>query len=293
MTLALLKRKKEEMKVLTRSLLVIAALLLFVGTVTAADKLDVRYTYSAPSDGDLEDEVSQHEFAAGIMFPWLTVEDNGFNAAIGGFYQANVWSFDDDGVDDFDLHKIGVHGTVGVPVDQQWAVRGGYSIGVQSDFEHVDEEDVRLYAHAMGIYVQSATLQYALGVGFGEEFGEPEAYPIGGVRWQASEALLLNLMFPSPTVSYALSEDWTLFAAGQPTGGEWNVGEEDAEFDLQIRGYRVGAGAEYQIVPGGWLYAMVGGEGGREVSVAVDDEEIVEDYDLDENAFFQIGFRLM
>ena len=290
---ALLKRKKEAMKVLFRGLVVIAALLLFVGTVVAADKLDVRYTYSAPSEGHLEDEVTENEVWAAVMVPWLTVEENGINAAIGGFFQANVLAFDDKRVDDFDLYKVGVHGTVGAPIDQRWAVRGGYSLGVQSDFEYIDEEDIKLFAHVMGVYAQSATLQYAFGIGFGEEFGEAQAYPLGGVRWQASDVLLLDLIFPAPKVSYTLTEDFVLFAAGQPTGGEWNVGDEGEEFDLQLRGYRLGVGAEYQVTPGGWLYAMVGGEGGREVSVAVDDEEVVEDYDLDENIFVQIGFRLL
>ena len=83
-----------------------------------------------------------------------------------------------------------------------------------------------------------------------------------------------------------------LFAAGEPAGGEWNVGEDDRKFDVQQKGYRFGLGAEYQVADGGWLYAMVDGEGGREVSVAVNEEEIVEDKDLDDTVLFQIGFRL-
>ena len=34
------------------------------------------------------------------------------------------------------------------------------------------------------------------------------------------------------------------------------------------------------------------GEGGREISVAVNEEEIVDDKDLDDTVLFQIGFRL-
>jgi hypothetical protein len=91
-----------------------------------------------------------------------------------------------------------------------------------------------------------------------------------------------------------MSKDLNLFAAGEPTGGEWNIRRHGRDnIDVQQKGFRLGLGAEYQLIEGGWLYVMVGAEGGRELQVAVDDEEVFDDeMELDDCAFLQIGFRL-
>ncbi len=100
-----------------------------------------------------------------------------------------------------------------------------------------------------------------------------------------------------PKATYAVSDSLHLYMAGEPTGGDWNVGKQDedeADVDVQVLGYRVGVGGEFQIGDGGWLYAMVGAEAGRKLQVGVNDEELAdEDVDLDDSVFVQIGFRLL
>lgn len=269
-------------------------LLCAAGTAFAADRLNTTYTYSEPSEGDFEDEVAQHEGKASVLLPVLTKEDYGFGLKVGGAVQANIWTFDNDEVDDFDLYKVKVpvvgsfQATEDIPLDVSLVP------GIHSDFEDVDEDDFRLEGSVVGRYRYSETLRFVLGLAVGEEFGDPTVFPVGGVSWTATEALQLDLLFPSPKISYALSDALRVYVAGEPTGGQWNVGESDeVQVDIEQKGYRLGAGAEWQVIEAGWLFAMAGAEGGRSVSLAVDDDEIVDEEDVDDAMFVQLGFRLL
>jgi hypothetical protein len=276
--------------------LMLGALLLCVGSLQAAEGLNVSYTYTEPSEGDLEDEVWQHEVKVNGAVKVMHAEDHGFDLFVGGKFQANIWSFDDDRIDDIDMYKVMIPVGVGFKATDNILMHVEVAPGIHSDWENVDGDDFRVDGSVVGTYLYSPDLQFVLGVGVGEKFGDVSAYPIAGARWQATDELLMELIFPAPKVSYALSEDLRLFAAGEPTGGEWNVGEQDedeGDVDLSVKGYRVGIGGEYQVMPGGWLYAMAGAEGGRELQLGINDEEVFDDdVDLDDCAFVQIGFRL-
>ena len=260
----------------------------FGASAFAVDDLDVKYTYSTPSDGG-EDEVEQHEFRADFVFPW----ENDIGLTVGGSFQANIWSLDSGARDDFDVYKLRMPIGYTFQATEEIPVVLGLVPGIHSDFEDVDEDDFSIHASAVGSFAQSAAVRWIFGIGFGEEFGDPTAYPIGGVIWQATDSILARLVFPNPRVSYNVSDDLNFFIAGEPTGGEWNVGEDDESFDLQQKGYRVGLGTEYQVTDGGFLYIMAGVEASRELQVAKDEEELFDDdIDLDDAAFVQIGFRI-
>ena len=82
-------------------------------------------------------------------------------------------------------------------------------------------------------------------------------------------------------------------SADKHPGGEWNVEDKGGkQTDVRLEGYRVGLGAEYQVVDGGWLYAMVGSERNRKISLAIDEDTVVDGKDIDDASFIQIGFRL-
>ncbi len=271
---------------------IVASLIGLAGTTLASDRLSTSYTYAAPSDGKFEDEVAQHEFKIGGSMLALDPAEYTLPLWIGGAYQANVWTFDNDQIDDFDLHKLKVSLATAFQATEEIPVKVKLVPGIHSDMEDIDSDDFRLEGSVVGSYQYSDVVKFVFGAGFGEEFGDPQAFPIGGVKWRATDELQVDLLFPKPRITYAYSDELQFFAAGEPAGGEWNVGEDNRQFDVQQRGYRLGVGAEYQVAEGGWLYAMVGAEGGREISVAVDESEVVDEEDLDDNAFFQIGYRL-
>ena len=276
--------------------LTIGALLLCAGYLQASEGLNVSYTYTEPSEGDLEDEVGQHEAKVNGAVKVMHAENDGFDLFVGGAFQMNTWTFDDNRIDDIDMYKVKVPITAGFKAADNILMRVQIAPGIHSDWENVDGDDFRVDGNIVGTYVYKPDLQFVLGVGVGEEFGDVSAYPIVGARWQATDELLVALIFPKPRVSYAVSEDFRLFAAGEPTGGEWNIGEQDDDaddVDLSVKGYRVGIGGEYQVAPGGWLFAMAGAEGGRELQLGINDDEVFDDdVDLDDCSFVQIGFRL-
>lgn len=273
--------------------LMMGVVMLFAGSVQAV-MLQTHYTYLEPDGGDFEDEVEQHEFRAHAAWPVIFKEDSGWDLSVGGTFRVNTWRFDDDRVDDLDLYKIKVPLVAGFNATDEILITVGIEPGIHSDLEgDLDEDDIRVDGLAFGTYLYSSELRFILGAAFGKEFGDPELYPLIGVWWQATEELVLNLVFPNPKISYAFSDDFRLFVAGQPAGGEWNVDSDKGQVDVQQKGWRTGIGGEYQVTDGGWLYVMAGRETDRELQVAVDEDEVFDDeVDLDDSNFVQIGFRL-
>ncbi len=274
----------------------VGLLLCMAGTHAMAE-FNTSYTGATPSDGELEDDVTQHEVKVEGSMNVMENEDTGFHLSVGAAFQANVWTFDDDRIKDIEMYKVKVPVGVGFKASERILMNVELAPGIHSDMENVDGDDFRLEGSVVGAYVQSPELQWVLGAAFTEEFGDPVLYPVIGARWQASDALLLNLVFPMPKVTYAVSDDLHLYLAGEPAGGDWNVGKQDEDagsVDVQVQGFRVGLGGEYQIVDGGWLYAMVGTEAARKIQIGVNDEEVADDdVDLDDSVFVQVGFRLL
>jgi hypothetical protein len=271
---------------------VVLALLSGVALAQAAEPLNVNYTYLEPSEGQFEDKVKQHEFKAEGSLPAMKLEDYGVGISVGGAFQANVWQFDNDRIDDLDLYKVKLPVTASFKATETIPVELSLVPGIHSDFKEVDGDDFRLEGSAVGSYAYTETLKFVFGLGYGEEFGDPKAFPIGGVSWKATQELQVDLIFPKPKISYAITDDARVFVSGAPAGGEWNVGERDQQVDVRQEGYRVGLGGEYQVVENGWLYAMAGREGGRKVSLAVDENTVVDEKDIDDATFVQVGFRL-
>jgi hypothetical protein len=267
-----------------------------VAVTQAADTLNTRYTYLTPSEGHLDGKASQNEFkAAATLDPPVLPpgQEYLYSFSIGGAFQANMWTFDDDRLDSIELYKVKVPMTGEFEATDKIHVSVSLVPGIHSDFEDVNEDDVRIEGAVVGSYPYSKTLRFVFGLAYGEDLGDPTLFPIGGAMWKVTDALQVDLLIPAPKISYAFTSDLRLYVAGEPAGGQWNVGESDEKVvDVKQEGYRVGAGAEYQLIQGGWLYAAVGAEGGRKISVGVDDNTEIEDYDLDDASFVQIGFRL-
>jgi hypothetical protein len=273
----------------------VMVLALATGGAMAGEIFGTSYTYIAPTGGEFEDDVSQHEIKVRGGAQLLSADDHGYDLFLGGGYQATIWSFDDSRLDELDLHKLTASLTGVFKASENILIKAEVKPGIHSDFEDVDEDDSRIEGSLVGTYVQSPELQWVLGVGFGEDFGDPAAFPIVGARWQATENLLARLVFPKPRVTYSLSDDLRIFMAAEPTGGQWNVGDEDVDrqVDVELKGFRTGIGGEFQVCQGGWLHLMVGAETGRELQVGIDEDDAFDDeVEMEDTAFVQIGFGL-
>lgn len=276
------------------------ALIIILGLPAAAfcqrfsDTFLLEYTYSSPSEGDFEDEIEIHEGKAGFLIPFSTSTDGGIGFATGAYFQADVWSPDNEDLDDVDLYKGKIPIFIDFKFTDDLSTIFNVTPGIHSDFEEVDEDDFRVDGWIQFNYALNKNLQISLGAAIGEEFGEAQAFPIGGVRWQATDNLLLDLMIPYPRAQLAFSDNFHLFLFGEPSGGEWNVGDsEETQVDIQQKGFRAGAGLEFGLTEKGWIYMAAGVEGGRELQIAVNDDEVFDDeVDLDDQAFFRVGFKV-
>ncbi len=256
---------------------------------------EAEYTYSFPSEGDLEDEVEIHEGKVGVLVPLTTRKEDGVGFAVGGQFQVDVWSPDTSRIENLELYKVKVPVIVDFDVMQDLSMAVGATPGIHSDFEEVDSDDWRVDGTALLSWVVSDELVVLAGAGIGEEFGDVEGYPMGGVRWTTNDAWLIDLFFPRPRVQWALSDGFHLYAFGEPSGGEWNVGDRDAQVDIQQKGYRAGVGMEFGLGESNttWLYLAAGVEGNRELQLAVNEEDVFDDeVDLDDQAFVRGGIRV-
>ena len=259
------------------------------------EDVNVAYTYTAPSEGKYKDDVDQSEVKLGSKVRVLNMDEAGFDLSVGVFGQVNYWSFDDSRLDDLDLYKVEIPVAAKFQATDEIPVTATLRPGVHSDFDALSGDDLWLSGSVVGEYLYQEDLTFVLGLGVGEDFGDVQAFPIVGARWQATDAIMANLVFPRPKVTYTVSEDLKLFVAGEPTGGQWNVSHQTrTDYDLEQEGYRVGLGGEYQVMDGGWLYAMAGHEGNRSLQIAVDDDTVLGagGEDLDDAIFVQIGFRM-
>lgn len=280
-------------------LLIAAALVGFLPTPPASaqnpdNTFELEYTYSSPSEGEFEDEVTLHEGKANAIYYFSDIRKESIGFGIGAGFQANVWEPDDSNLDELDLYKAKLPVFFSFRAADSLIVGLNATPGIHSDFEDVDEDDFRVDGSAAFTYVASSSLQLSLGAAFGEEFGDPEAYPIGGVRWQATKSLLFDLVFPRPRIHYAITDGFRVYAFAEPTGGEWNVGDSDAvQVDVQQKGVRAGAGVEIGLGSRSWLYVAGGVEAERELQLAINEEEVFDDdVELDDQAFIRVGFRV-
>jgi hypothetical protein len=270
---------------------------------TPPNQFDLEYTYATPSDGNFEDSVDIHEGKVGVMLPIRDRKEEGWGLSIGGAFQVNSWRVDSDheldrqrggNEDGIDLYKLKLPVMVDFDVAEKMFATLGVTPGIHSDFEDVTSDDWKVEGSGALTYVSSPTLAFTLGAGYTDEFGDSKVLPLGGVRWQATDSLLLNMYFPSPRVQYAFSEGFRVYLFGEPAGGEWNVGDNDEiQVDVQQKGYKFGAGAETKVGEKSWIYLAGGVETNRSVQLAVNENEVFnDDVDLEDTGFVRVGFKI-
>lgn len=283
---------------LFRSCVSIVILIVISSSIALAQSrenvFELEYTYAEPSEGQFEDEIALHEGKVNALFHLSDVEDRGVGFAIGAGFQANVWEPDDSRIEEVDLYKAKIPVFLDFEVTQNWILGLNATPGIHSDFEDVDEDDFRVEGSGVITYIVNPKLRLSAGAAFGEEFGEAQAYPVGGVWWQPTSYLLLDLIFPRPRIQLSPFEKLRLFVFGEPAGGEWNVGDSDrTQVDIEQKGLRAGGGIEFGIGESSWFYVAGGVEVERELQIALNEDEVFNDeVELDDQAFVRAGFRV-
>jgi hypothetical protein len=286
------------MKYIYVVLLLVCQIIIFAGISKAQsspnDPFQFEYTYATPSEGEFQDDVDIHEGKTQVLVPLSDRKTDGFGFTLGGAFQINSWRTDSNRADGIDLYKLKMPATADFDITKNAFLTLNITPGIHSDFEKVNSDDWRVEGSAAGTFISSRTLQFSLGAAYSEDFGDPQLFPVGGVRWQASDRLLLNIMIPRPSAYYELVKGFRVFVFGEPSGGEWNVGDSsDVQVDVQQKGYRTGAGLDLSVGEKTWLYFAGGVETNREIQLAVGDKEVFnDDVELDDTAFVRIGVRV-
>jgi hypothetical protein len=192
------------------------------------------------------------------------------------------------------IHTLRVSAGVGYNFDQRWSA--SLSLGpTLYKFEEVGGNDVGIAGLVTVLYRVNPGLTWAFGLNANPDSDVP-VLPAVGVRWAFEPEWTLNLMFPRPIVIYHPSERWNLFAGGDI---RFSVFRTDDDLGDTIgnpryndtratyRDLRVGAGAEYEVLPELWASL----EGGYSVWREIDFKDRDRSVDFDPSPYVQLALR--
>jgi len=193
-----------------------------------------------------------------------------------------------------DIHTIRLYGGLGYRFNERLTVSGQFGPNFYR-LDNVDTSTIGFSGLLNAVYRFKPTLTLAFGVAFNPD-SEIPVLPIAGARWDISEALTLNLMYPRPALIYRLTPKLNLF-----TGADIKFTTFRAEEGLgnriglprynnaiaTYRDFHFGVGAEYEILPRLWVSAEGGYSFGREIEYTRIDESV----DFDSAPYAQVGLR--
>jgi len=127
------------------------------------------------------------------------------------------------------------------------------------------------YGGLIGMHYFSDQFQLLYGGVYQYSFGKSYGYPYLGVNWLPTPRCSVALVFPWPTVSYALTEDCLLQLAVTPGGSSWAQRENHYETTQSLSSWNLTIGAGYRLHQQFWFFADVGVAGLR--GIEIDDGE--------------------
>jgi hypothetical protein len=261
------------------------------------------YNFEAPADINTGEYMNPHDNASvslqelqtGVMFPIYRGESfriiSGVNAAwhyfrFSGASLHNISTFD-----------LSIPFNTTVPINDKWTVMAIIAPGVHSDLKKVNYKDFKSSFLLLANYTYSEKLQISLGVAYSRIFGEDKLFPAAGLTWSPDDSWTIRLVFPKPAIIYSFNSRLRFLLGAEPAGGEWNIKDprtidnNGEEYTFEFKGWRIGAGAEYDITNRLTLVADAGSTFKR-TCVIDDDEETILDSDIDDTLGFRFGLQL-
>lgn len=164
------------------------------------------------------------------------------------------------------------------------------SPGVATDFDGFSSDDFAFRVIAVGGYQLSPRLTLALAGYFSHSLNEQRVLPGIGILWRPSNAWAVQLTPPIGAVVWRASESLAFNVSAFPSGGAWDVGEEQSGVGgVVISGYRVGLGAEYRLGSTWRLNVLAGMNVGGDIELRDSSNNIIREADLDAAAFGMVG----
>ena len=231
-----------------------------------------------------------------IYAPLPLYENDAWQWFAGPFYEMHRFTFDGiENLDDFTLYSAAVSaGAIYTGLDR-WELAASLTPGFFTDFRKTDSEDFKTLFHGMASWQYSKSVRLVGGVAYDTAFGKDELYPVGGVRWDPTPSLSLQLVLPEPTVVWAPSDGLILHAHLLPAGGMWNVRDtthESREYDFKEESWRAGFGAELRVGGSVWVHLSGGMDFEREYRIENNDEDYLLKSAVDDTWYVRAGVVL-
>jgi hypothetical protein len=125
----------------------------------------------------------------------------------------------------------------------------GARVGAYTDFSTFNTHSIRVTGFGLGTLRINPKVQLKLGVDYINR-NKIKLFPAGGVLWQPTPQIRLDIFFPQPKASFYLSnvnnsEVWG-YLAGEYGGGAWTIQRANGTSDrIDINDIRIGAGLEF------------------------------------------------
>lgn len=132
---------------------------------------------------------------------------------------------------------------------QQLGAELGVRVGAYSDFQTFNTNSIRVSGLGLGTLKITPTTTLKLGIVYLNR-NKIKLLPAGGVLWQPTPQVRLDLFFPQPKASFYLSnvnnsEVWG-YVLAEYGGGAWTIERTDGVSDrIDINDIRIGAGLEW------------------------------------------------
>lgn len=179
-------------------------------------------------------------------------------------------------------------------IADRWVFNGAVTIGAYADDRSFDAADaVRVSGRALGIYEQSETTKWIVGVVY---LNRANLAVVPAIGWMyQTDDLKIDLIVPQPKIAWrtwsdgrvGYNERWFFFG-GEFGGGVWAVKRASgADDNLNYGDYRVVLGTERKLVGGLSRKWEVGYVFSRELEY----DSVGSDIEIDDTLFVRAGFK--
>lgn len=155
------------------------------------------------------------------------------------------------------LYKLAIDMQADVRVTECIGISFGITPGFWSDFKKFGTEDIRIPVRLLGTYKVSDDLYLAAGINYTDNLYR-NLLPAGGILWNASEQVRLELLWPRSRIVYKLRDNLQFYGVFEYAGDTYHINEATGDEDMQYRDYRLMVGSQVDLFERASIFGEVG-----------------------------------
>lgn len=125
----------------------------------------------------------------------------------------------------------------------------GFRFGVWTDFDHLNNDSIRLLGRGLGVYSVNPQFDILVGAVYLDRV-RVKLLPAGGFRFRPADDWDIYLVFPNPKVRKRLASsgrnEWAAYISGEYGGGSWTVDRNGASDRIDYNDIRIMFGLEWE-----------------------------------------------